>query len=158
MARDILWGFAICAALVYFLQVRPVQSATELIDRDAELAFREVYAGRRFVNGDLIEPPSGKPRLADNGSMPVRYRRLTVISDRPSWHGRRAELIVTHNISFGGGIVGEPSNHEVRISLVQADGTWQYTQFQPRGETAYDLTTIDQPWLKLLRGPTEDSE
>jgi hypothetical protein len=149
-ARDVVWSLAICAALTLLVQCRPVWSARRFIERESTNGFREAYAGRRYLSGEVIVPQSGGAHLDPMAPM-VLLRRLEISAERTSWTGDKAEFVVRHLIQLQGvDPAGDDASQEIHVQIEKRGGSWFYTLFEVRGRGTVADPNERNPWAVAL--------
>jgi hypothetical protein len=150
-ARDVVWSLAICAALTLLVQCRPAWSARRFIERESKAGFQEVYAGRRFINGEVITAPGAGAHVDPLAPMVVQ-RRLDITAERISWTGDKAEYVVRHAIAVQGATAqGDDASQDIHVQIEKQGARWVYTRFEVRGVGAIADPNQGNPWARALQ-------
>jgi hypothetical protein len=147
--RDAVWGLVFGVVLVLALQSYPLLRAERFVERDAKLAFREAFAGRRMVDGTLIERPGGGGNTLPTAA-PIDFVSFHILAEHVSWHGREAELVVHHVIGFDRTRDDANLVHDVHVKVAKHGSQLRYEHFQVRGHPARPLPIVGNPWTPLM--------
>jgi hypothetical protein len=148
-ARDVVWSILICAALTLVTQCRPEFSARTFLERESQAAFDQAYAGRRFIDGEIIAGGGGAH--VDPMAPAVLSRRFEIKAAQLNWTGDRAEFVVRHSIQ----LVGSDASQDIHLRLEKHGARWVYTLFEVRGRSPLADPDRENPFARALRPDDE---
>jgi hypothetical protein len=141
--RDVVWGAALCGALMFVFHYRPLWGARHFVRTDSEDAFRAAYRGRRWVGGEIIAPRGESGGVVDPAAWSVRSEDLHIIAEELNWTGSHAELVVRHRIVIDN---GEAKEMTAYVKLDRRGGRWHYEHFEVRGKSPHEQPITGNPF------------
>lgn len=149
-ARDVVWSVVLGVLGLLALQSYPILRAERYVERDATMAFQDAFAGRRMVDGTIIERPGGGGVRTETMASPIDFVTFRVLAEHATWNGSQIELVVHHVVGFDR--TRDDSNlvHDVHIKVSKDGSRLRYDHFQVRGEPPVPQPILGNPWAPLM--------